>query len=56
MSLLGTVSTRALSAETIHAATGRHHFTGAVIGLYASGSGRQTTAPADFDSFEMALR
>ncbi len=56
MSLLGTVSTRALSAETIHAATGRHHFTGAVIGLYASGSGRQATAPADFDSFEMALR
>jgi xylan 1,4-beta-xylosidase len=52
MRMLGEVPTRALSAETIHAATGRHHFTGAMIGLHATGSGRPSGAPADFDWFE----
>jgi xylan 1,4-beta-xylosidase len=50
---LGSVATRDLSAETIHAATGRHHFTGAMIGLYATGSGRPSSVPADFDWFEV---
>jgi xylan 1,4-beta-xylosidase len=49
---LGTVSTRSLAAETITARTGRHHFTGAMLGLYATGNGRRSTAPADFDWFE----
>jgi xylan 1,4-beta-xylosidase len=49
---LGRVSTRALSAETILARTGRHHFTGTTIGLYATGEGRRSTAPADFHWFE----
>jgi xylan 1,4-beta-xylosidase len=50
--VLGTVSTRALSAETIAAHTGRHHFTGTMIGLVATGNGRRSTAPADFDWFD----
>ena len=50
---LGGIPTRAMSAETIHAATGRHHFTGAMIGLYATGSGRPARVPADFDWFEL---
>jgi xylan 1,4-beta-xylosidase len=45
---LGRVPTRALSAETILEATGRHHFTGAMIGLMSTGNGRQMIAPADF--------
>lgn len=49
---LGRVRTRALSAETILAKTGRHHFTGAMIGLYATGNGRRSNAPADFHRFE----
>ena len=36
------------------AAHGRHHFTGAMIGLYATGNGKRATAPADFDWFEYA--
>jgi alpha-N-arabinofuranosidase len=51
---LGTVRTRSLSAETILDATGRHHFTGAVIGLYATGNGERATVPADFHWFEIA--
>jgi alpha-N-arabinofuranosidase len=51
---LGRVSTRSLSAETILARTGRHHFTGATIGLFATGSGRPSTARADFHWFEWA--
>jgi xylan 1,4-beta-xylosidase len=46
---LGGVATRALSAETILARTRCHHFTGAMIGLYATGNGLRSTAPADFD-------
>ena len=29
-------------------------FTGAVIGLYATGAGKRSTVPADFDWFEYA--
>ena len=43
---LGSVSTRLFSAESIYAATGRHHFTGAMIGLVAGES------PAEFDWFD----
>ncbi len=49
---LGSISTRALSAETITRRTGRHHFTGCVIGLVATGNGRRSTSPADFDWFD----
>jgi hypothetical protein len=36
------------------ARTGRHHFTGAMIGLYATGNGVPSTAPADFHRFDYA--
>ena len=36
---VGRVPTRAFSAESILESTGRHHFTGATIGLYATGAG-----------------
>ncbi len=49
---VGRVRTDALAAETILERTGRHHFTGAVLGLYATGGGRRATAPADFHWFE----
>jgi xylan 1,4-beta-xylosidase len=49
---LGSIPTRALSAETITRRTGRHHFTGCVFGLVATGNGRRSTAPADFDWFD----
>ena len=42
---------RALSAEEIHRLD-RNHFTGALIGLYATGNGKRSTTPADFDWFE----
>jgi alpha-N-arabinofuranosidase len=48
---LGTLPTRALSAEEV-GKRGRNHYTGAMIGVYASGHGRRSTAPADFDWFE----
>ena len=48
---LGRVAVRAFSAETI-ARRGTLHFTGAVIGMYATGRGRRAAAPADFDWFE----
>jgi xylan 1,4-beta-xylosidase len=51
---LGQVATKAISAETILARTGRHHFTGAVLGLLATGNGHRATAPADFHWFEYA--
>jgi len=47
---LGALPTRALSAEEI-GKRGRNHFTGAMIGLYATGNGRPSTTPADFDWF-----
>lgn len=50
---LGSLSTKALSAETIDAA-GTMCFTGVCIGPYATGNGRRSSAPADFDWFEYA--
>jgi xylan 1,4-beta-xylosidase len=50
---LGHVATNALSAETILARTGRHHFTGAVLGLFATAE-RDATVPADFHWFAYA--
>ena len=47
---VGALPTRALSAEEI-SKRGRHHFTGAMIGLYATGNGRPSTTPAAFDWF-----
>jgi alpha-N-arabinofuranosidase len=52
--VLGRLPSRALSAEEIETGGG-HHFTGAMIGLYASGNGRRSTVPADFDWFEQRL-
>jgi alpha-N-arabinofuranosidase len=49
---LGRVATTALSAETILRRSGRNHFTGAMLGLFASGNGATSTVPADFDWFE----
>ena len=43
---------RSFSAETILECTGRHHFTGAMIGLYATGGGARATVPADVEWFE----
>jgi xylan 1,4-beta-xylosidase len=51
---LGRVPTRLLSAETILERTGRHHFTGTMIGLLATGNGRRATVPADFHWFEQS--
>jgi alpha-N-arabinofuranosidase len=48
---LGWVATRAFSAETI-ARRGTLHFTGAVVGMYATGRGTPARAAADFDWFE----
>ena len=50
--VLGRVPTTALSAEKILRSSGRHHFTGAMIGLVATGGGRRSTVPADFHWFE----
>ena len=49
--VLGTLPTRALSAEEIHQ-HGRNHFTGVMLGLYATGHGRPATTPADFAWFD----
>jgi alpha-N-arabinofuranosidase len=49
--VLGTLPTRALAAEEIDK-HGPLHFTGAFVGVYATGGGRRSTAPADFDWFE----
>jgi alpha-N-arabinofuranosidase len=48
--LLGTVPTRMLSTETIKR-SGILHFTGVVIGMYATGRGQRASVPADFDWF-----
>jgi len=49
---LGSLSTKALSAESVDA-SGRMCFTGVCIGPYAAGSGgRRSSVPADFDWFE----
>jgi alpha-N-arabinofuranosidase len=51
LGLLGTLPTAALSAENV-GAHGPMCFTGVYIGLYATGNGRRSTVPADFDWFE----
>ena len=48
---LGSLPTRPLSSEYI-SQRGPMHFTGAMIGLYATGHGRRSHSPADFDWFE----
>jgi xylan 1,4-beta-xylosidase len=48
--LLRTAPTRMLSTETI-GRSGMLHFTGVVIGMYATGRGQQVSVPADFDWF-----
>ena len=48
---LGTLPTQALSAEEI-AKDGKDYFTGTCLGLFATGNGQRSTAPADFDWFE----
>jgi len=50
---LGTARTRELSTETLTAQkNASFNFTGVVIGLYATGNGKASTQPADFDWFE----
>jgi alpha-N-arabinofuranosidase len=53
--LLGTVPARMLSTETIKR-SGILHFTGVVIGMYATGRGRRAGVPADFDWFSYCGR
>jgi xylan 1,4-beta-xylosidase len=48
---LGSLPTRTLSAETI-GASGAMCFTGVCIGVYATGNGRPSSVPADFDWFD----
>jgi alpha-N-arabinofuranosidase len=49
---LATVPTSDLSAETILDRSGSHHFTGATVGLFATGGVSRSTAAADFSWFE----
>ncbi|MGC3957761.1 MAG: glycoside hydrolase family 43 protein [Verrucomicrobiota bacterium] len=50
---LGTALPRDLSTETLSAQKGAHfNFTGVFIGLFATGNGQRSAAPADFDWFE----
>lgn len=46
--------TRCLAAEYLEK-FGSCHFTGAVIGLYATGQGAPSTAPADFDFYDASF-
>jgi len=48
MRRLGKLSTEGLSSESVWA-FGQNYFTGAFVGLYATGNGRRSTCPADFD-------
>ena len=48
---LGTLPAQGLAAEAI-GKHGKNHFTGAVIGVYATGNGKGSTVPADFDWFD----
>jgi xylan 1,4-beta-xylosidase len=47
---LGTAKTQSLSSEKIGG------FTGAFFGLYATGNGKASTAPADFDWFDYTIQ
>jgi xylan 1,4-beta-xylosidase len=49
---LGHVPTSDLSAETILRRSGSHHFTGATVGVFATGGGSRSTVAADFSRFE----
>jgi len=49
--VLGALPTQPLSSEYI-STRGPMHFTGAMVGLYATGHGKRSQAPADFDWFE----
>ena len=49
--VLGSLPTQSLCSEYI-SGHGPMHFTGAMIGLYATGHGRRSRSPADFDWFE----
>jgi xylan 1,4-beta-xylosidase len=49
--VLGTLPTRALAAEEVRK-HGGNYFTGAYVGVYATGKGSRSKAPADFDWFE----
>jgi alpha-N-arabinofuranosidase len=49
--VLGALPTRTFAAEEI-GRHGRNHFTGVMLGLYATGNGRPSTVPADFDWFD----
>ncbi|MES1255645.1 MAG: hypothetical protein ABUS56_08555, partial [Acidobacteriota bacterium] len=51
--ILGTLPARGLSAEEV-SAHGGNYFTGVYVGAFATGNGRRSTAPADFDWFECA--
>jgi xylan 1,4-beta-xylosidase len=48
---LGSLPTRAICAEKV-GASGHLYFTGTRIGLYATGNGRRSAVPADFDWFD----
>jgi xylan 1,4-beta-xylosidase len=50
-SILGVLSTRPLSAECVSRPR-RMCFTGVYLGMYATGNGERSKAPADFDWFE----
>jgi len=52
---LGSLPTRGLSGECV-SKHGQMHFTGTMIGVYASGNGPRCRTPADFDWFEYAKR
>jgi alpha-N-arabinofuranosidase len=49
--VLGERPTRSLSAESIQA-YGQTYFTGVYVGMYATGRGKRSQSPADFDFFE----
>jgi alpha-N-arabinofuranosidase len=48
---VGSLGTRSLSAESITAG-GQSYFAGVYVGMFATGNGRRSTVPADFDWFE----
>jgi alpha-N-arabinofuranosidase len=50
---LGKLQAKAISTESIWGPKGAH-FTGAFVALYATGNGKRSSAPADFDWFEYA--
>ena len=51
MRRMGKLSTQDLSSESVWA-FGQNYFTGAFFALYATGNGRRSTVPADFDWFD----